>query len=185
VLLRSTSDSSHGFAAKVADFGLARDFSIISRLETRTYGTMTHMAPEVLASDTLSKASDVYSFGVILWEMYTGQRAWASLNFAQVGPVVRRRMRFLLGLPTYRRKRVLACLVHDRLVCHLLQVIHVVAIENKTLQPPADTPPQLARLMRLCMARDAAKRPTFEALTAELGHLPAELTGTANGWGQC
>ena len=30
------------------------------------------------------QASDVYSFGVILWEMYTGQRAWAALNFAQV-----------------------------------------------------------------------------------------------------
>ena len=55
VLLRSASGSAHGFAAKVADFGLARDFSIISRLETRTYGTMTHMAPEVLSDNTLSR----------------------------------------------------------------------------------------------------------------------------------
>lgn len=60
-------------------------------------------------------------------------------------------------------------------------MIHVVAIENKTLQPPADTPPQLARLMRLCMARDAAKRPTFEALIPELEHLSVNLTGTAIG----
>ena len=31
------------------------------------------------------QAADVYSFGVMLWEMYTGQRAWAALNYAQVG----------------------------------------------------------------------------------------------------
>ena len=92
VLLRSASGSRHGFTPKVADFGLARDFSIISRLETSMYGTMTHMAPEVLAADTLSKASDVYSFGVILWELYTGQRAWAALNFAQVRPAPSKRM---------------------------------------------------------------------------------------------
>ncbi len=85
VLLNSAPGVAHSFAAKVADFGLARTLSIVSRLEARPYGTMTHMAPEALASDTLSKASDVYSFGVILWELYTGQRAWAGLNFAQVG----------------------------------------------------------------------------------------------------
>ena len=30
------------------------------------------------------QAADVYSFGVMLWEMYSGQRAWAALNYAQV-----------------------------------------------------------------------------------------------------
>ena len=110
VLLQSAPGSAHGFAAKVADFGLVRDFSVVSRLQTRTYGTVTHMAPEVLSSDTLSRvrcalrtrackcvrvprklssvdclqAADVYSFGVVLWELCAGQRAWASLNFAQV-----------------------------------------------------------------------------------------------------
>ena len=60
-------------------------------------------------------------------------------------------------------------------------MIHLVANENKSLQPPADTPPQLARLMRLCMARDPAERPTFEALIPELDRLSAELTGPASG----
>ena len=55
VLLHSNTSVAHRFGAKVADFGLARDISVVSRLETRTYGTMTHMAPEVLSSDTLSK----------------------------------------------------------------------------------------------------------------------------------
>lgn len=55
MLLHSAPGAPHRFSAKVADFGLARDISVVSRLETRTYGTMTHMAPEVLSSDTLSK----------------------------------------------------------------------------------------------------------------------------------
>ena len=47
-----------------------------TRVETRTYGTITHMAPEVLRANTASKAADVYSFGIILWEMAAGCRAW-------------------------------------------------------------------------------------------------------------
>ena len=47
-----------------------------TRVETRTYGTITHMAPEVLRSNQISKAADVYSFGVILWELAAGCRAW-------------------------------------------------------------------------------------------------------------
>ncbi len=47
-----------------------------TRVETRTYGTITHMAPEVLRANIVSKAADVYSFGVILWEMAAGCRAW-------------------------------------------------------------------------------------------------------------
>ncbi|KAK9916182.1 hypothetical protein WJX75_009766 [Coccomyxa subellipsoidea] len=84
VLLSSSTDNRHKFCAKVADFGLARDLGVVSRVETRTYGTLTHMAPEVLSADMVSKTTDVYSFGVILWEMYNGQRAWAGLNTAQV-----------------------------------------------------------------------------------------------------
>ena len=38
----------------------------------------------LLKGPWLLQAADVYSFGVILWEMCTGQRAWAALNFAQV-----------------------------------------------------------------------------------------------------
>ena len=36
----------------------------------------------------MRQAADVYSFGVMLWEMYSGQRAWAALNYAQVGPAL-------------------------------------------------------------------------------------------------
>ncbi len=48
-------DASHGFSAKVADFGLSREMNCKSRVETRTYGTITHMPPELLSSDVVSK----------------------------------------------------------------------------------------------------------------------------------
>jgi len=51
---------------------------------TQTYGTVTHMPPELLMENRLSKAADVYSFGVVLWELYTGERPWAGLRHAQI-----------------------------------------------------------------------------------------------------
>ena len=56
----------------------------------------------------------------------------------------------------------------------LLQVIHAVAIEKRALQPPEGTPPQLARLMRACMAHDSAERPSFAALVANLDSMATE-----------
>ena len=71
------------FTAKVADFGLARVLAA-DAVSTGTYGTVTHMPPELLTAGRLSKAADVYAFGVLLWEMYTGRRPWAGLMQMQV-----------------------------------------------------------------------------------------------------
>jgi len=51
---------------QVSDFGLARDMDVLSKIETKTTGTVTHMAPEVLSRGVVSKAADVFSFGVLL-----------------------------------------------------------------------------------------------------------------------
>jgi serine/threonine protein kinase len=64
-----------GVIAKLADFGLAR-VAQEGSMSTRHYGTVSHMPPELLADGVLSLATDIYSFGVILWEMYTGVRAF-------------------------------------------------------------------------------------------------------------
>ena len=56
---------------QVADFGLSRQSSS-STVDTDTYGTVTHMPPELLMEGKLTKSADVYAFGVLLWEMYTG-----------------------------------------------------------------------------------------------------------------
>jgi hypothetical protein len=37
------------------------------------------MAPELLLQGRACKESDVYAFGILLWEMTTGQRAFAGV----------------------------------------------------------------------------------------------------------
>lgn len=69
--------------AKVADFGLSR-LASVSTVATETYGTVTHMPPELLSKGLLSKSSDVYSFGVILYELLSSQRAYAGLRQSQI-----------------------------------------------------------------------------------------------------
>ena len=62
MLLDSSHRNGHGFEAKISDFGLARNIGMATKLETRTYGTITHMAPEVLACDYVSKVSQEVPF---------------------------------------------------------------------------------------------------------------------------
>ena len=55
MLLTSCNSTPHGFRAKVSDFGLARNLNIQSKIETRTYGTITHMPLELLCDGIMSK----------------------------------------------------------------------------------------------------------------------------------
>lgn len=71
---------------QVADFGLSKSLDIKTRIQTRTYGTITHQPPETLLHGLVSRETDTYSFGVLLWQMYTGSRPWAGMSHAQVRP---------------------------------------------------------------------------------------------------
>eukprot|EP00879_Flechtneria_rotunda_P005240 GHRR01005525.1.p1 GENE.GHRR01005525.1~~GHRR01005525.1.p1 ORF type:complete len:858 (+),score=281.24 GHRR01005525.1:849-3422(+) len=74
-----------GFTAKVADFGLSRLLTPESeKIITRTHGTITHMAPEVIVEATHSKAADVYSFGVVMFELLSGSRPYHGMHYAQI-----------------------------------------------------------------------------------------------------
>ena len=57
MLLSSDDAVPDSLVAKVADFGLARDFSAASRIQAAKYGTITHMPPELLTEGTLTKVS--------------------------------------------------------------------------------------------------------------------------------
>lgn len=71
--------------AKVADFGLSRLLPMDSdRIVTRTHGTITHMAPEVITESLHSKAADVYSFAVVLWELLTCAKPYSGMHYAQI-----------------------------------------------------------------------------------------------------
>lgn len=71
-----------GMSAKVCDFGRSRN--ALATTATETYGTVTHMPPELISEGILSKASDVYGFGIILIELVACKRVYAGLRSSQV-----------------------------------------------------------------------------------------------------
>lgn len=84
VLLQSSHVDTKGFTAKVADFGLSRKLGQSTHLSTKSFGTITHMPPELLLDGHLSSKVDIYSFGVIMWELETGQTPFKDLRYAEV-----------------------------------------------------------------------------------------------------
>ena len=77
--------SHQGLVAKVADFGLSAklddDQTHISEVRS---GTISHMAPELLQSHVSSPAADVYAFGILLYELFSGTKAWRGMS----GPAI-------------------------------------------------------------------------------------------------
>jgi serine/threonine-protein kinase len=61
----------------ITDFGLAGVAEQIQGAEIRS-GTPAYMAPEQLAGKEVSNRSDIYSLGLVLYEVFTGRRAFAS-----------------------------------------------------------------------------------------------------------
>ncbi|GKV16519.1 hypothetical protein SLEP1_g27150 [Rubroshorea leprosula] len=63
--------------AKIADFGLSRDFITESatHISTHPAGTFGYLDPDSFKMGQISKKSDVYSFGIILLQLVTGKPA--------------------------------------------------------------------------------------------------------------
>ncbi|HEX5214120.1 MAG TPA: serine/threonine-protein kinase [Vicinamibacterales bacterium] len=64
--------------AKIADFGLATA-SGVSGAEARV-GTPQYMAPEQVAGGELTERTDLYALGLVLYELFTGKRAFEVRN---------------------------------------------------------------------------------------------------------
>ena len=83
VLLQTSDEDPRGFVGKVCDFGLAK-LALETSMRTNHCGTISHMAPELLSEGALGFYTDVYSIGVLIWEMWTGVRAWCGQRPAQI-----------------------------------------------------------------------------------------------------
>ena len=57
VMLTSCSINPHGFQAKLGDFGLSRTANASARVAGNVYGTITHMAPEVMIEAEIGPVS--------------------------------------------------------------------------------------------------------------------------------
>jgi serine/threonine-protein kinase len=69
--------------AKITDFGLAGATGGISGHEAQV-GTPQYMAPEQVAGRELSERTDIYSLGLVLYELFTGKRAFDAKNLTEL-----------------------------------------------------------------------------------------------------
>lgn len=68
-------------AARIADFGLAAPAGI--GLVTGLAGTIAYMAPEQLTGQGASIRSDVFALGLVMFEMFTGRRAFEATSIEE------------------------------------------------------------------------------------------------------
>jgi serine/threonine-protein kinase len=69
--------------AVITDFGLAAIAERVEGAEIRN-GTPAYMAPEQLAGKEVTPQSDIYSLGLVLYEVFTGKRAFNAENIADL-----------------------------------------------------------------------------------------------------
>jgi len=69
--------------ARITDFGLAGLAEEFRGSEARG-GTPAYMAPEQLAGGQASVKSDIYSLGLVLYEVFTGKRAFDAATLAEL-----------------------------------------------------------------------------------------------------
>ncbi|KAG8067053.1 hypothetical protein GUJ93_ZPchr0005g14873 [Zizania palustris] len=74
------------FRPKIADFGLARNFTEDqSHLSTGLAGTFGYMAPEYIVHGQLTEKADIYSYGVLVLEIITGRKSLNSVASSAEG----------------------------------------------------------------------------------------------------
>ncbi|GLC39687.1 hypothetical protein PLESTM_000926900 [Pleodorina starrii] len=118
VLLKSDGSKPIGFITKLSDFGLAKllreNYYIVNRSGS---GTVTHLAPELFqVGSKLTTSVDTFSFGIMMWELYTGQRAYGGLGRdAIIDRVYKKKARpiFPLGVPQQYAALAKACWDND------------------------------------------------------------------------
>src|SRR5215831_3511445 len=82
--------------AVITDFGLAAIAEQVEGGEIRS-GTPAYMAPEQLAGKEVTAQSDIYSLGLVLYEIFTGKRAFSAEN---IGELVRARAEWKISRPS-------------------------------------------------------------------------------------
>ena len=67
----------------ITDFGLASLAADIQQHEIR-HGTPAYMAPEQLAGKEVTAKSDIYALGLVLYEIFSGRRAFEAATMAEL-----------------------------------------------------------------------------------------------------
>jgi Tol biopolymer transport system component/tRNA A-37 threonylcarbamoyl transferase component Bud32 len=177
-------------AVKVLDFGLAKllghDEDAAEANLTHTAdvalsvpgtiaGTAAYMSPEQATGGNVDARSDIFSFGALLYEMVTGQRAFAGTSTAHTLDAViraqpKRPAEVVPGVPSDLEKVILRCLRRepDRRFQHIADV----KVELQEVKDDSDSKGALPR---------PSPRRRFSRRVVALGGVLIVLVGTLAG----
>jgi len=102
---------------KLTDFGLAGLAEGIDDKDVRS-GTPAYMAPEQLAGREVTVRSDIYSLGLLLYEIFTGKRAFSGKSVAEIARLQQQTIptspsSLVSGLDEIVEQVILRCLEKD------------------------------------------------------------------------
>ncbi|HEX9190415.1 MAG TPA: serine/threonine-protein kinase [Vicinamibacteria bacterium] len=99
---------------RITDFGLAGLAETLGQEDVRS-GTPTYMSPEQLQGREVTVRSDIYGLGLVLYELYTGRRAFQGKSLAELSRKHRDERpiepsALVAGLDPAVERAILACL---------------------------------------------------------------------------
>lgn len=141
---------------KLGDFGTAR-FDTEDNLKTlaKMTGTYAYLAPEVFYGQKFTDKTDVWAAGVIVWE----------LIFRTITG------KYQLPYAEHKLKRE-------------LQILYQVAEKGTRPTVPESCPPELVKILNICLAKEQNDRPSAAQLNQELESLLKDFNGNVEKWNQ-
>ena len=167
--------------AKLLDFGLAKltetpNSDLTETVEGTVMGTAAYMAPEQAQGKKLDARSDVFSFGAVLYEMLSGDQAFAGNSMVDVlSAVVRDEPRPLKSSPEMVRL-VMRCL-RKQPAERFQTMAEIKAALEAISEKRAESQPSIAVLPFANMSRDADDEYFSDGLAEEIINLLAHIPG--------
>src|SRR5579862_445424 len=165
---------------KLLDFGLARlatdaDPGATLTIEGTVLGTAAYMAPEQAQGQALDQRSDIFSFGAVLYEMFSGRRAFPGEHaLSTIADVIHKEPEPLQAAPDLVRivTRCLRKLPAERYgsVAELRM-----ALESARLSTPQADLPSIAVLPFANMSADKEQEYFSDGLAEEILNLLAKI----------
>ncbi|MDQ2924074.1 MAG: protein kinase, partial [Acidobacteriota bacterium] len=168
-------------SVKLLDFGLAKlvaqpDPGATQTTEGIVLGTAAYMAPEQAQGKTLDERSDIFSFGAVLYEMFSGGRAFGGGSMAQVLSAVLHDDPPLLDASASLQRIVKRCLAKQP--AQRFQTMNEVRTALEQLAVTSvEAQPSIAVLPFATMSSDKEDEYFSDGLTEEIINALAQIPG--------